>query len=119
MKVTEITVGAGRTFNHPFETFSNLRPSVTFKAVLDDGDDPISVAKDLQAKAESLVEDHKQFMLTSLRNLHFLSEAQRRYTSLQEQIKQAQTDLERLRTENPQLELPAGDMQERGTMNDE
>lgn len=109
MRVTEITVGAGRTFNHPFESFSNLRPSVTFKAELQDGDDPATVARDLQAKAESLVEDHKQFMLTSLRNLHYLTEAQRRYTTLQEQIKQAQADLENLRSENPQLELPAAD----------
>lgn len=107
MRVTEITVGAGRTFSHPFESFSNLRPSVTFKAELQDGDDPATVAQALQAKAESLVEDHKQFMLTSLRNLHYLSEAQRRYTTLQEQIKQAQADLEHLRSENPQLELPA------------
>src|SRR3990167_1692853 len=99
MRVTEVTVGAGRTLNHPFESFSNLRPSVQFKAVLDDGDDPATVAKDLQARAESLVEDHKQFMLTSLRTLHYLTEAQQRYTSLQDQIKRAQADLENIRKE--------------------
>ena len=106
MRVTEVTVGARRTFIHPFESFVYLRPSVTFKAELQDGEDPVTVAKDLQAKAEQLVEDHKQFMLTSLRNLHYLSEAQRRLASLEQQIKQAQSEVEALRKENPQLALP-------------
>ena len=29
MKINTITVTAGRTFNHPHEDYSNLRPSVT------------------------------------------------------------------------------------------
>ena len=30
-KITEITVSAGRTFNHPHESFSNLKPHVALK----------------------------------------------------------------------------------------
>jgi hypothetical protein len=109
MQIAEVTVGAGRTFNHPFEQYSNLRPSVTFRAVLQEGDDAAAVAKELQAKAEQLVEDHKQFMLSSLRTLHYLSEAQRRLVSLESQIKAAQSEVEALRKDNPQLALPIGE----------
>ncbi len=39
MVVTEIVVSAGRTFNHPYEQFSILKPSVTLKARIDEGED--------------------------------------------------------------------------------
>lgn len=103
MKITEIIVGAGRTFNHPFEQFSNLRPSVTLKAVLDDGDNPEQIIKDLQAKAESMVEDHKNNMLQSLRELHNLTLRQREIASLEKQLREAQTRLDEIRKEYPQI----------------
>lgn len=31
MKVIEIIVSAGRTFNHPNESYSNLRPQVSVR----------------------------------------------------------------------------------------
>ena len=82
MEITEITVSAGRTFNHPYETNSKLRPNVTVKANLAPGEDPVKAINDLQALAEKSVEDHKQALLTSLEELHFLTEAQREMTSL-------------------------------------
>lgn len=109
MKINEITVSAGRTFNHPYEDYSNLRPSVTIKASLDDGDDPEKVLSDLQAKAEKSVEDHKQNLLHSLEELHYLSEAQRDMTTLAEQIERSQKRLDEIRKAHPQLKLPGAD----------
>jgi len=63
MQITEITVTSGRTFNHPYESFSNLRPTISLKATLTEGDNVDKEAKNLQCKAESLVEAHKEKML--------------------------------------------------------
>src|SRR5260370_13146949 len=95
-KVTEIIVGAGRTFNHPHEQFSNLRPSVTIKATLEDGDDPEKVIRDLQAKSETMIEDHKQNMLRSLEDLYDLSQHQRELVTLQSQLRAAQERLDQI-----------------------
>jgi hypothetical protein len=51
MKVTEIIVSAGRTFNHPYEDYSNLKPQVTLKATVDDGENFEDAVKELQRKA--------------------------------------------------------------------
>lgn len=112
MHVTEITVSAGRTFNHPYEQFSNLRPNVTVKPTLAEGDDPTKAINELQALAEKSVEDHKQALLHSLEELHYLSEAQRDMTTLAEQITRAQTRLEQIRKAHPQLALPMDAKQE-------
>jgi hypothetical protein len=108
MKVTEIVVSAGRVVNHPFEQYSNLRPSITLKASLDEGEDFETATKQLQAKAEQLVEDHKNNMLTSIEELHMLTERQREVASLESSIKRAQSQLDRIRAETPQLQLGGG-----------
>ena len=67
MKITEITISAGRTFNHPYEPFSNFRPSLQIKAVpTEDGEDAVKIIKNLQAIAEGLMEDHKKHILEVL-----------------------------------------------------
>lgn len=106
MEITEITVSAGRTFNHPYETYSNLRPSVTVKANLTAGEDATEAINKLQALAEKAVEDHKQALLHSLEELHYLTEAQRDMTTLAEQITRSQARLEQIRRDHPQLALP-------------
>lgn len=68
MQVTEIIVSAGRKFNHPFESYSNLSPGITLKAKLTDGEDWQVAAKALQAEAERIIEDHKQDLLESIEN---------------------------------------------------
>jgi hypothetical protein len=103
MEITEITISAGRTFNHPYESFSNLRPNVTVKASLAPGEDPQKVINELQALAEKSVEDHKQALLHSLEELHYLTEAQRDMTTLAEQITRSQERLEEIRNRHPQL----------------
>lgn len=55
MKVTEITVHAGRTFNHPFEQFSNFRPGLSMTASLEEGEDQIFTYRALATMAEDLI----------------------------------------------------------------
>jgi len=107
LQITEIIVNAGRTFNHPYESFSNLRPSVTLKATLVDGEDAIAAAKDLQAKAEELVEDHKRNLLEQLEELYQLTQRQQEMASLEAGLRKAQNRIDEIRKENPQLALSA------------
>jgi hypothetical protein len=112
MKVVEVTVSAGRTFNHPYESYSNLRPNVTLKAVLEGDEDYAAAVQTLQAKAEALVEDHKQHMLRSLHELERLERYQQEVQSLEHSIRQSQERLDRLRqdthalTAGPSTETP-------------
>jgi|SRR5579859_7281543 len=107
MKIQEITVTAGRTFNHPHEQYSNLRPDVTLRATLEDGEDPDKAAKWLQAKAEGLVEDHKNGLLKSIEELYQLSEINSSVASLEDELKRATSRLENLRKQRDGLlQLP-------------
>lgn len=103
MKITSITVSAGRTFNHPHEQYSNLRPEVVLHATLADGDDALSASKVLQAQAEQLVEDHKNSLLKSIEELHQMSERNAEVIGLQRQLTCAQTRIDEIRKEWPAL----------------
>jgi len=103
MKIQTIQVSAGRTFNHPHESYSNLRPSVTLIATVDDGEDAVAATKALQAQAEQLVEDHKQGLLKSLEDLFDLTERQREMVQLKSQLEAAQGRLDQIRQDHPQL----------------
>lgn len=105
MKINTITVTAGRTFNHPHEQYSNLRPEVAMTATLADGDNPTKAVKDLQAQAEQMVEDHKQGLLRTLEELYQLTERQAEMRGLQTELKRAQNRLDDIRKEHPQLNL--------------
>ena len=109
MQINTITVTAGRTFNHPHEQFSNLRPEVVLHATLEAGDDPDACIKQLQAKAEGLVEDHKQGMLKSIEELYQLSQHQAEMRGLENELKRTQERLEEIRKEHPTLKLTSGD----------
>ena len=107
-RATEITVSAGRTFNHPFESYSNLKPQVTVRATIEPGEDWEAVTKDLQSKAESLVEDHKRHMLKSLQDLEDMTRKQAEATSLARKIQECQERLDKLRGGNaPAIESDA------------
>lgn len=107
--VREITVSAGRTFNHPYESYSNLKPYVSIKATLDEGDDYFEVAKQLQAQVEGLVEDHKNHMLNSLRELNEITEKQAEVRRLSASIESAQRRLDSIRESSPGLPSPTDD----------
>ena len=117
MNITEIVVSAGRTFNHPHEEYSNLKPQVTLKAAIAPEDDPAKAVKDLQAMAEGMVEDHKQSMLKSISDLHQLSLREGRLRGLERQLRTVQEELNRVRADGQGLlpetsAVPAGDAQE-------
>ena len=100
MQITEITVHAGRTFNHPYESYSNLRPEVTLKASLTDGEDPEVVVQRLQSKAEGLVEEHKSQMLNSLEAIHYQEQHDQEMASLEEQLSRSRARLAELQKED-------------------
>lgn len=105
MKIEKIIVSAGRTFNHPYESYSNLRPFVELLAIIQEGDDPEKAAQDLQAMAERLVEDHKQNILRSLHMIREMDIRNREMARLDSLIKTSQQELERYRN-NPFNEKP-------------
>ena len=107
MIITEIIVSAGRTFNHPHEDYSNLKPHVTLKATLAPEDDPIAVTKMLQQQAEQLVEDQKANMLKALEDIYQIGEAKTRMMGLARQLKNAQEEIDNLRKQWPGLTQPA------------
>lgn len=107
-KIIEVTVAAGRKFNHPYEDFSNLSPHLSIKAEVQEDEDPTEVIRKLQAEAESLIEDHKQHLLASLRQLYLMSQYERKVARLESNITQAQEELEELREQQETL-LPAGE----------
>jgi hypothetical protein len=67
MQITEITVGASSGFNHPYEEYSNFKPSVTIRATIDPYEDATTAAKVLQMKAEDLVDSEKARILAALK----------------------------------------------------
>ncbi|MCX6922871.1 MAG: hypothetical protein NT154_06620 [Verrucomicrobia bacterium] len=112
MTIIKIKVVAGRTFNHPHEQYSNLRPEVTLEASLSERENPVDAVKALQAQAEGLVEDHKQGMLRSLEELYQLSERQQEMRGLQKELERAQVRLNELRNQHPELKLALGEPEE-------
>lgn len=60
MRVSEVEVAAGATFNDPHEDFRNHRPSVKLTGVLEPGDDPASSVKALQAAAAQFLAAERQ-----------------------------------------------------------
>lgn len=108
MKITNIQVNAGRTFNHPHEQYSNLRSDVVLNATLDEGEDPAEAVKKLQAQAEGLAEDHKQSLLTSIEELRALQGLAREVATLELNLTQGQQRLADIRQRHPELaKLPA------------
>lgn len=103
MQVNTIRVKAGRTFNHPHEQFSNLRPEVELIATLDPGEDPTRCAQQLQQMAETLVEDHKTTMLRSIEDLWNLSQDEAALKRLGDGMKRAQEEIDKIRERHPQL----------------
>lgn len=114
MEVNEIIVSAGRTFNHPYESYSNLRPQVTLKATLSPGEDAVAATRQLQQTAEKVVEEHKQHLLDSIEELMQLQRAEREIADLGRSIQRQQEKLDELRGRYPgvvqrTLDFAAGD----------
>lgn len=105
MKVTEIKTNAGRTFNHPYESYSNLRCDVEMKATLEEGEDPADAAKALQARCEVLAENHKQEMLVSIHTLAERARKTQTRIALKQKLDRTQAELDELGPEEVQGDL--------------
>ena len=105
MKINQIVVRAGRTFNHPHEQYSNLKPEVELTATLTDGEDPVEATKLLQSQAEGLVEDHKQGLLKSINELYQMTEQQAELRRLQQQLERSQAGITEICAAHPDLKL--------------
>lgn len=112
MQITEITVSAARTINHPVENYANLKPMVSLKAVLDAGEDYSQAVKDLQAKAEELVEDHASQLKTHIRDMYYLDQKQKELISLEAAFHKTQDRIAEIRKEIPLMLLPSADKED-------
>ena len=96
-KIIEITIGLATSFNNPFESFSNFKPSVQLKAIVADGEDPNRVAIDLQAKVGDLLATERHRILDGLKREHEIENAKRNVDWKKERV----DALERVISENP------------------
>ena len=103
MTIQTITVRAGRTFNHPHEQYSNLRPEVEMIATLSPGEDAEGATRTLQAKAEALVEQHKRQLLDTIEDLYQSAEIERELANLEGTLRSAQARMEDLRRRKTEL----------------
>ncbi len=95
MKITKITAGAARQFNHPWERFANFRCEIRLEAELTDGDDTEKVANDvieLSIHAECVVERRKQHILSDLNAIRETKEVNDNIKRLSKWPKQVEKD---------------------------
>lgn len=104
MKITEIIVSAGRTFNHPYEQYSNFRPGLTIKATLEDGEDFEKNIGEMQNKAETMMEKHKTQMLNDIRNLYQVQKMQGEMSRLKSLLKETEEQIKEMELDHPLLE---------------
>lgn len=58
MRITEISVGCGRTIPHPKEPGVSYKPFITLRARLEPDDVPWAAASELQVMADQMIELH-------------------------------------------------------------
>ncbi|WP_043588109.1 hypothetical protein [Geminisphaera colitermitum] len=85
-KIIEITAGDQAGFNHPFEQYSNFKPSITLRAVLLDGEDPVKAIQNLQRDAHDCVEAEKDRILKHLAIEHAVERTEAIISSRRAQI---------------------------------
>jgi hypothetical protein len=118
MKIHNIHVSAGRTFNHPFEQYSNFRCDVQLQAGLEPDEDPVAATQALQAQVEKIAEDHKQDLLKNIRKLQEISRANEEISELERRTDMALNRIKELRRSvaayqgGERLELDGGSTEE-------
>ena len=105
-KVVEITVHAGRTFNHPYESYANFKPGVSLRATISEDEDPQQAAKTLQEQAELLAENQKQQILADLYQIEQQSRISSSVAATRRQIEKLQVELANLERGQTQLTSP-------------
>lgn len=97
MEITKLVVHAGRTLQHPTQTYANIRPAVTLEAALHNGDDPRECLKRLQIQAERSVEEHAAVLIASLEERKVLLEQADDIRRLERSITDGQQRLDELK----------------------
>jgi hypothetical protein len=91
--VTEITVSAGTSFNHPFESYSNFKPAVTIKVAVASDEDPKPIIERYQQRAHDLVLAEKSRILRALEQEHYREEAEQTLARAELQLKGARQNI--------------------------
>lgn len=76
-KIIEITIGLATSFNNPFESYSNFKPSVQLKATVAEGEYVAGAVAELQAMAGSLLSQERRRILDGLKREHDIESAER------------------------------------------
>jgi hypothetical protein len=87
MKIIEIIAGAQAGFNHPHESYANFRPSLTLKAIVEDGDDEAEAIGKLQQRAQDACDAEKTRILKTCRRAFEIQCTEGQITDLQYRIK--------------------------------
>ena len=69
MKITHVTISAGRTFNHPYERYANFRFDITLKGEVQNEINVGPEIDELRQAAENIAEMHKRQILDECNNL--------------------------------------------------
>lgn len=116
MKITRITVHAGRTFNHPYERYANYRFDLSLEADLNPDEEPGLQLVTLQRLAEGYADEHKAAILSECERLQSIERLQDQIKYLKapipewsdetvdrrsEQLKEAMTQLAELKAQPP------------------
>lgn len=70
MKIKEISAHCSTSFNHPYEQYANYKPGVSLVASIEEGDDVDACIRDLQDKAQTMVDLDKASILAELQDQH-------------------------------------------------
>lgn len=76
MKIIEIIAGAQAGFNHPHESYANFRPSLTLKALVEDGDDDAEAIARLQKRAQDACDAEKARILAACQREHDIAHSE-------------------------------------------
>ena len=110
MQVTEITVSAGRTLQHPCETYANLRPEVALRATIEPGEDAVDATRKLQRQAEQLVEEHGMVLRASLLERDVAKREEQELTRLTQSVADNQERLSTLRESAEKRQTVSGNL---------
>jgi hypothetical protein len=110
MQVTEITVSAGRTLQHPCETYANLRPEVALRATIEPGEDAIEATRKLQRQAEQLVEEHGMVLRASLMERDVAKREEQELARISQSITDNQQRLETLQSNVTKRQTVSGQL---------
>lgn len=103
MNITKITVRAERCFNHPHESYSNLRPALEMTASLSPDENADEAVRSLQAKAETMIEQHKTTMLEQIEKLWRTQELTEELRQMESTMQRAQEKYAELKKEQAEL----------------